>query len=405
MRELIVDTTRIVGGAQVSITDYPFVVQLFKGSGTTASCGGSLISDRWILTAAHCVSSGETYHVATNHQTIYRGESRLCSDVISVSSILIHPEFDSYLSGNDLAILELSTVPACYGEVDGPKPVLLDTGVLWPTTEIAPQPKATVLGWGAVQANGEPSMNLQAVELNLYTSHQCGHLYQAQLADSNRCAGTYPHDGKDSCTGDSGGPLVVNYNNTHVQVGLVSWGYGDPVCADGDYPGVYNIIADNTAFFADTGSQYIEYDPSLLDMHNYDCSCTSGAVSNCFSGPANITTCGCAEHNSDESPFCYVHDPTKCPSALGSVLYQGAAWLFCSITTNTGIMTAGIGTEESEAVDAHHHHDEDSFWINFTIYILFIIIMICSFMFVVDPMFTKQNYARLHLHPPQDEEH
>jgi len=392
-RQLIVNH-RIVGGAEVSVSDYPFIIQLYRGTDSTALCGGSLISSRWVLTAAHCVSSLNTYYVGTNHQSLYRNEVRACSDVIEVLSIKIHPAYEGYLTGNDVALLELSREPNCYQQSDGPRPIMIDTGVFWPKLDVAPNPQATVLGWGAIQAGGVASINLKAVEVNLYTTYQCNHLYQVSLAESNRCAGTYPHDGSDSCTGDSGGPIVVPYNNSYVLVGLVSWGYGDPVCADGDYPGVYNIVSGYQSYMDQALPEYVEFDASLLGITNFDCSCTP-PTSECSSGSANLTRCGCGDFNDDASPFCYVQDPTKCPSALGSLLHQGAAWLFCAISTNRPIVPSGITPASSPTTvvdNDHHHYDDwywnhDYYWVNFTFYILFLSVLIGGFVIVTEPLF------------------
>jgi hypothetical protein len=310
------------------------------------------------------------------------------------------------LQGNDIALLELERSPQCYNEDDGPSAVLLNQGEFWPMTDIAPVPVATALGWGRVEAGGVASLNLKAVELNLYTTHQCSHVYNVQLADSNRCSGTFPHDGSDSCSGDSGGPLVVPYNGSYVQVGIVSWGYGDPVCADGDFPGVYNLVSGYEDFLPEGNRTYATYDVDLLNLANMDCSCTE-FVSNCTSGGVLVNDiCGCSEHNADESPFCYIEQPDKCPSALHSILYNGAAWLFCSPLTGT-VGNSGVNDPGGGSVDDNHHHqnnhlDEEYYWINFTLYIVFLLLFLGLFFSVMDQIYKEypplkgSRYSILH---------
>lgn len=387
----------IVGGSQVSVTDYPFVVQLFSTTGESSFCGGSLISNRHVLTAAHCIGSkiATDLIIGTFHQTVFKEESRECSDLVDVSEIIIHPKFEHYLQGDDLVLLVLARTPNCFGDSNGPSTILLDRGDFWPVMNIAPIPTATALGWGKIEAGGVVSLNLQAVELNLYTTHQCSHVYNMQLAVSNRCSGTFPHDGADSCSGDSGGPLVVEYNDSFVQVGVVSWGYGDPVCADGNYPGVYNLVSNYDDFFSETNRSYAVFDESLVDA-DIECKCTE-IESSCTSGNATIDICGCGEHNDDESAFCYVRDPSICPSALHSLLYEGAAWLFCKPHTTS---TTTYGTDPGN-VHNHHEHEEPHFS-EIMFYVLFLILFIGLFFTILDtiyviyPPLSGSRYSKLH---------
>jgi len=386
----MIERRLIVGGSQVTVSDYPFIVQIYSNSGTQAYCGGSLISETHALTAAHCVESTTSVQVGTNHQTIFREEGRACSDVIP-ATVVLHPDYEIYLQGDDLALLELSRSPNCWGQPDGPKAVWLHTGAFWPHTDIAPIPTAKALGWGKVEAGGVSSLNLKGVELNLYTKHQCSHVYNMELADTSRCSGTFPLDGSDSCSGDSGGPLVVEYDNHFVQVGVVSWGYGDPACADGSYPGVYNLISGYESYFSQANATYATYDSELNNLTNIDCSCSTASVSNCTSGNATISRCGCTDWNSDEKPFCYINNPELCPSALKSVLHQSAAWLFCMPLSNVPIFTSPLDPVGDDGhhynTDHHYHGDEDLYWVNFALYMIFIFVCLGGFFVMIEPFY------------------
>ena len=428
----MIERRLIVGGDEVSITNYPFIVQLFTNYDQFADCGGSLISERFVLTAAHCVDGKTGVEVGTYHRTVLRDETGDCADMID-ATVITHPEYETYLQGNDLALLELSKSPACWGEPNGPRSVALDDGSFWPRTEIAPIPKAMALGWGKDAANGLRSLNLKGVEVNLYTSHQCAHVYQMVLAETNRCSGTFPDNGADSCTGDSGGPLVVEYNGSFVQVGVVSWGYGDPVCADGRFPGVYNTISGYDHFFSQATPIHATYNHSLNNATDLDCSCTVAAPS-CVSGNANIERCGCSEWNVDEKPFCYMKDPALCPSALKSLLHLSAAWLFCTPLSNTPVLTSGTDPvtapvtapvtvplitvselPESETDHAHaggdHMHAEEELYLGTVwLYIFFAMIMVSGFFIVIEPFYYyssgprpkpyRRKYRRLSQQPP-----
>ena len=348
--------------------------------------GGSLIGNRYVLTAAHCIGSklASDIIIGTNHQTILKEETRNCSDLVEVSEIRIHPKYESFLQGDDLVILVLARIPNCFGDANGPTAILLDHGEFWPKIEIAPIPKATVLGWGKIEVGGVVSLNLKAVELNLYTTHQCSHVYNMQLATPNRCSGTFPHDGSDSCSGDSGGPLVVEYNESFVQVGVVSWGYGNPVCADGSYPGVYNLVSNYDDYFSETTSSYAIFDESLLEV-DIACECTE-IESSCTSGNATIERCGCGVHNEDEAAFCYVRDPSICPSALHSLLYDGAAWIFC-IPESKPIVTQQLDTDDTGHHHDHPNQDDELYLTNVVLYMLFVFVTISGFFVIIDPWY------------------
>jgi hypothetical protein len=204
---------------------------------------------------------------------------------------------------------------------------------------------------------------------------------------------------------------------------------GDPVCADGSYPGVYNLVSGYEDFFP-ANSSYAVYDESLINLTNTDCSCTL-PFANCTSGGVFVNdVCGCSEHNSDEAAFCYISEPDKCPSAMDSILYNGAAWLFCSEDTGS-VTTSAIGDPEgdpdndtdtttdpitpaegpaAEVADDHYHHDhhyhpkEEFYWINFSLYIVFIIVFIGLIFTVLDPFYKNypprsgSRYSKLHPH-------
>ncbi|XP_059737471.1 tryptase-2 isoform X4 [Bos taurus] len=103
-----------------------------------------------------------------------------------------------------------------------------------------------VTGWGDVRLGGplRPPHHLQEAEVPVVGNEVCNRHYQNSSADAARqifkdnmlCAGS---EGRDSCQGDSGGPLVCSWNDTWVQVGIVSWG---DICGHRDLPGVYTRV-------------------------------------------------------------------------------------------------------------------------------------------------------------------
>ncbi|XP_056392705.1 serine protease 27-like [Hyla sarda] len=236
------DGQRIVGGADSTPGQWPWQVCLLKNGLLT--CGGSLIADSWVLTAAHCFRTSMTI----SDYTIYLGVHQL-SDlqqlgivVSGVKQIKVHPEFNEELSGRDIALVELEE-PVIFTSSIVPVSLPLDSGDL---------PEGTLCwatGWGEVK-DGEPLANpktLQEVQLALIDSKNCESMYQSSLGYKSKltliqedmlCAG-YKEGKKDSCMGDSGGPLVCNVDCVWVQIGISSWGFG---CAEPNRPGVYTRV-------------------------------------------------------------------------------------------------------------------------------------------------------------------
>ncbi|KAL4882060.1 trypsin-like serine protease [Aspergillus karnatakaensis] len=216
----------IVGGAEVSITDYPYQIALLTYG--VATCGGSIVSPNHIVTAAHCVSN-----VPESELTIRAGSSLSASGgkVLDVSAAAIHPEYYAPRTDNDMAVLTLNesipfgseiaaiALPGLTGETG--------SGALSAGTEVV------ISGWGSLSEGGASSPTLQAVTVNVVGIEECRAIFQdfGVITESMFCAGV-PEGGKDACQGDSGGPVVAD----GVLVGVVSWGNG---CAREGFPGVY----------------------------------------------------------------------------------------------------------------------------------------------------------------------
>gem|GEM_PF-1431662 len=234
-------TIRIIGGSEVPDLRYPWMAAIYfrtQNNLFAPACGGSLIADRWILTAAHCmVQDGEVRD--PNNVAFLLGELDLTSDgglFDSVSRIIVHPEYDAATITNDIALLEL------------PDPVDFLTPITLPNL-INPVPengeRATVTGWGLTSENGAPSSILQEVDLPIVSHNNCFSFYALDPligvnSETSLCAGAIRAGGRDSCQGDSGGPLFVQRGNQFVQAGVVSFGVG---CARPSVPGVYSRVA------------------------------------------------------------------------------------------------------------------------------------------------------------------
>ncbi|CAG9113573.1 unnamed protein product [Plutella xylostella] len=223
---------RIVGGSATTINKYPFAAhfQTLNGLVWEAHCGGSLLSNVVVLSAAHCFDAG----LPTSYFRVRLGStSRISGGILfRPASYFIHPDYKNL--DFDVAIVKLAT-PAPFSDV------IRAARIPSRTFSIADDTKLTVIGWGTLYSMGPEPELLQEVEVNKINQEVCAERYrilkeqQPWLPDVTAnmfCSGILDVGGKDACQGDSGGPVIVDSN---IVVGITSWGH---LCAEPQYPGV-----------------------------------------------------------------------------------------------------------------------------------------------------------------------
>ncbi|XP_047214556.1 serine protease 27-like isoform X2 [Girardinichthys multiradiatus] len=218
--------TRIVGGQDSTEGAWPWQASLHIGPGR---CGGSLINNLWVLSAAHCFSS-----TSTSGLTIYLGRHTQQSvnsheSSFRASQIIIHPDYNSNTNDNDIALVQLDSTVEFTNYI---RPICLAAAGSVFTAGL----DCWVTGWGTISsdANLPDPQTLQEVDVPIVSNSQCSSTYSS-ITDNMMCAGLTA-GGKDSCQGDSGGPLVTKSGAVWVQAGIVSFGNG---CAKPNTPGVY----------------------------------------------------------------------------------------------------------------------------------------------------------------------
>uniref|UniRef100_A0A1B0GJV0 Putative trypsin-1 n=1 Tax=Lutzomyia longipalpis TaxID=7200 RepID=A0A1B0GJV0_LUTLO len=224
------DHTRIVGGMETKERYLPWMGLLTYNY--RFYCGCTLITDRYALTAAHCVKGFQPRYIRVH--LLEHDVKNLRNDTVrGVVGFKIHNQYDSNTYNCDIALLKLDK-PLEFKEPL--KPVCLPdfkksfTGV-----------DGIVTGWGATRENGPLADKLQEVKVPILSNSECkqSKYGSSRITENMLCAG-YKEGGRDSCQGDSGGPMhVLGANGLYQQVGIVSWGQG---CARPDYPGVYTRV-------------------------------------------------------------------------------------------------------------------------------------------------------------------
>ncbi|XP_047464925.1 serine protease 27-like [Mugil cephalus] len=240
---------RIVGGVDASQGAWPWQVDIQTSVGHI--CGGSIITENWVLSAAHCFPNPSDL----SPYIIYVGRYQLngfnrYETLHHARQVVIAPGYEDPHNGKDLALVELSS-PITWS--DHASPICLPTAsTLFPSNMFC-----YVTGWGNIREDVplQGIGTLQEVQVPIISQSSCQDMYQTDPAEQVDilsdmiCAG-YQEGGKDSCQGDSGGPLVCQMvNGTWVQAGVVSFGLG---CAKQNKPGVYTRLTSYSSFIRST---------------------------------------------------------------------------------------------------------------------------------------------------------
>ena len=246
---------QIVGGEEAIPGAWPWQAALIHSDSVNLYdgqyCGGVLVDEWWVLTAAHCVSEVEfgDVDVVLGAHNLLKPEPNV--QRISSRNFVVHPDYDPFNSDSDIVLIELATPATLTPGEGGGLPVQLATLVAADVGSLEGV-LSTVTGWGNRSAQPIPGEfdfpeTLHQVDLPILSSEACNEAFEenflsAGVTENMMCAGFLYKGGRDSCYGDSGGPLMVqdSTSSNWKLAGLVSWGYG---CAMPGLPGVYSRVS------------------------------------------------------------------------------------------------------------------------------------------------------------------
>ncbi|KAJ2014327.1 hypothetical protein GGI06_003584 [Coemansia sp. S85] len=272
---------RIIAGTVVASGKYPFAVRLNIQRGLDEYlCGGALLLDNYVVTAAHCLVDSDTNAIAEPHtvSVCYGSNNVLEQTCTPALNVTVHRRYNPETISNDIAMLQISPVALKTGSVET---VPIFTG------QLAEKQTLTTMGWGKTSNNStDLPTALMSVEIMIGTTKEC-RVANSDYSSPNGpevCSANALTPGKDSCQGDSGSPTIVSSNGAVYLAAVTSSG------TDPNNPGSADCAtSDGLAFYT-----HVNYFMSFITL-------TTGQLPSAFTGSQKSSTDSVSDPSSSSS--------------------------------------------------------------------------------------------------------
>ncbi|XP_003502088.1 granzyme C [Cricetulus griseus] len=204
----------IIGGHEVKPHSRPYMAFILsvRDDGNKSFCGGFLVRDNFVLTAAHC--RGSSMKVTLGAHNIRAQEKT--QQIIPVAEAIQHPDYNSKSRSSDIMLLKLQTKAKRTKAVKTLK-------LPWRKVHVKPGDVCSVAGWGMIAPEGKCANTLQEVELTVQKDQECEARYPGYYNKAIQICVGDPQIKRAAFRGDSGGPLLCK----KVTVGITSFGKKD----------------------------------------------------------------------------------------------------------------------------------------------------------------------------------